>query len=216
MTDYLQNILKSVYMLLKPSAAGCTAFQQTQISQLLDGLKAKKSQYFCRQDAHTFYLVFKSPWKLFFPTLLLQLKTVFCSYMRAVSILYLPVSLWWVWSGCWIKKNIWALQNQTSRSEFTLVYQEHKTCPVFYANLKLGLFVARKGKSMRSAWVFFCLSSPCSNIFQVTDLVELLMIMIINSSANQSFLSSKRNVERLQCEVKADKSTQNLTVLKRF
>lgn len=153
--------------------------------------KGKKSQYFCRQDAHTFYLVFKSPWKLFFPTLLLQLKTVFCSYMRAVSILYLPVSLWWVWSGCWIKKNIWALQNQTSRCEFTLVYQKHKTCPVFYANLKLGLFVARKGKSMRSARVFFCLSSPCSNIFQVTDLVELLMIMIINSSANQSFFLIK-------------------------
>lgn len=42
MTDYLQNTLKSVYMLLKPSAAGCTAFQQTQISQLPDGLKVKK------------------------------------------------------------------------------------------------------------------------------------------------------------------------------
>lgn len=93
----------------------------------------------------------------------------------------------------WIleKKNIWALQNQTSRCEFTLVYQEHKTCPVFYADLKLGLFVARKGKSMRSARVIFCLSSPCSNIFQVTDLVELLMIMIINSSATQSFFVIK-------------------------
>lgn len=42
MTDYFHNTLKSVYMLLKPSAAGCTAFQQTQISQLPDGLKAKK------------------------------------------------------------------------------------------------------------------------------------------------------------------------------
>lgn len=60
MTDYFQNTLKSVYMLLKPSAAGCTAFQQTQISQLPDGLKAKKVNI-SADNMHTLCLVFKSP-----------------------------------------------------------------------------------------------------------------------------------------------------------